>query len=156
MIKNIQTIKSKNTMLFTFRMVTLLAALTIINSGCDDGDENGGTELTFANSVKGKTWKLSSAKVDGVDKTDVYKGLTMTFNEGTYAATNGDPLFKTTGTWKELTKNEEVEFDGVLPAEVVLVSKDKFTLKFSWDDTTYGSGRVSSVEGDHEFEMVVQ
>ena len=135
---------------YALSLMVLLGLLTAIACGGDDEDE-----LTIKTTMQGRTWKLQKATVDGIDETDIYEGLTLKFTESAYESTNGHHIFHPIGTWNEAT-NQTVNFDGELQAEVVLQSKEKITLKFDWDDITYGSGRVSSISGAHEFELVVQ
>jgi len=100
-------------------------------------------------------WRIQTVTVDGVDETDVYEGLTLRFTATNYTSTNGLPVWPASGTWV-FTSDAATAFernDGML-VEILEATPTSLKLGLAWDETTIGSGRASSVEGDHVFSFV--
>ena len=105
-------------------------------------------------------WKMVSVTIDGVDKTAMFTGLTITFsktssNGGTYAAVNGGLVWTASGQWTITDMNTagfimrgdnlEVQLNELLPASL--------TMTLDWNKNTFGSGRLASIKGKHVFSM---
>lgn len=129
----------------------LLLAAILMTSGCkkkpDPKPRNSPMELLIAH-----PWDVVSVKVDGVDQTDLFTGLTVKFTAGGFTATNGDPVWPSSGTW--LFGDEQATIinrgDGV-DMQIGELTETALILKLYWDQATYGPGRVGSVEGEHVF-----
>lgn len=115
------------------------------------GDEPSATELMTKKLIV-HPWILSSATVDATDKTSTYSGLSITFTKTGFTATNGLPVWPTSGTW-EFTDKKGSEFitNDDLVVEIVQATSTTLTLSFSWDVTTFEPGRTKSVDGNHVF-----
>ncbi|MBX2896895.1 MAG: hypothetical protein KF763_15720 [Cyclobacteriaceae bacterium] len=150
------TSKFKISVLKLLLVIFSVSALFFI-SGCkkkeDDPKPSKQDEVTSV--LTSATWKVSSVTVDGVDKTELYAGLTLRFTPTNYTSTNGVPVWPATGAWSFTTEeaNAFQRSDGVL-VEIIEVTATSLKLKLDWDETTLGSGRVGSVEGDHVFSFV--
>ncbi len=124
-------------------------------SGCGGG---GDPEPTVTKSeevtkiLSGGTWKLSTVMVDGVDQTNVYKGLTLNFTSTSITSSNGGLVWPANSTWK-FTDDTATAIDRGDGIKVTIseVKSDKLSLVLTWSKTTLGSGRASSVKGQHTF-----
>jgi len=120
-------------------------------SGCKREDRE--TEADKKSRILQGTWSMESVTVDGVDRSTIYEGLTLSFTLSTYTTTNGLPVWPEYGTWRfEDVSARIILRDELIRIEVVEVSPAKLTLKFPWEDTTFGpGGRGNSVAGEHIF-----
>jgi hypothetical protein len=102
--------------------------------------------------ITSSPWKVQSVTVDGTDQTAVYSGLTITFTETGFTATNGGPVWPATGTWNfsDGAGKEIVRGDG-LSVTVTEATQTRLVLKLTWSKTTLGPGRESSVSGENTF-----
>lgn len=100
--------------------------------------------------LKSATWKLQSARIDGV-VSDLYDGLSLTFTKGAYTATDGGDIFGSSGTWSFSGKDGKVIVLGNgLEVQLDQISSTRIAISFFWDKTVVISGRSASLEGDHE------
>ena len=131
-------------------------------SGCkDDSSEAAPSETdqqltTLMNN--GTNWILSSSgvKKDGYDVTDQFTGFTLNIGNKTYATTNGlSPVWPEMGTWDFQDNNPGIitRDDGAII--IVSVSSGNLTLTFTADAVPTG-GRVKSVSGEYQFNLVSQ
>jgi hypothetical protein len=101
--------------------------------------------------ASGTTWKMQDVKVDGVDKSSLFTGLTLKFTAGSYSTTNGGPVWPASGTWTftsdqatTIRRNDNIEVQ-------VQVTATSLKLTLAWDKDTIGPGRTESVSGQHVF-----
>jgi hypothetical protein len=133
-----------------FATVAVVFSLALLSS-CGPDDPTGKEKNTKI--ISSGTWVISSVMVDGVDKSDLFTGFTLEFNSaGTYSSTNGEPVWKASGTWSFKDNSGQVFLrdDG---KEVTLgtITETALVLNMNWDKTTLGSGRSRSVSGNHTF-----
>jgi hypothetical protein len=132
-------------------VIALGAVLTL--AGCDmlqpPPPEPTGAEKN-EELLKGGAWDLTSVTVNGVDRTSVYEGLTVSFSSSGFTATNGGAIWPSNGTWSfnndegvTMTRNDGAEIS------ITEISETRLVLAMLWDKTTLGSGREKSVEGQH-------
>lgn len=97
-------------------------------------------------------WKMKTVLVDGVDQTNIYKGLTITFTSSAYTTTNGGQVWPASGTWifSDNTGKAITRSDG-LPVTLPSADNNTLVLKLTWSKTTFGPGRASSLKGDNVF-----
>lgn len=131
-----------------FLLLAILATTMLINCGSDDPSEAERVKKLLTSG----SWKPESVTVDGVNKNDVYEGLSLTFTAAGFTSTGGEPVWPSSGTWvfgdasaKFFTRNDDVI------VFVEAISETSLTLSLTWTKTTLGSGREQSVEGDHVF-----
>jgi hypothetical protein len=131
----------------------LLMIGSMLLSGCG-GDGSSANEI-MTKKLTAHSWELSSATVDGNDETALYDGLTITFTKTGFITTNGGVTWPASGTWefvdksgKTIIRNDDLEI------EILEASKTTLKLSFFWDNSTFESGRVSSVGGDHVLTFV--
>lgn len=141
----------------TLTWTTLLIGLVVLSvtfTGCKKKNEEPKPNKTdqVKSMLTGGKWTMQSVTVDGVDKTDVYAGLTVTFTSSGYTSTNGAPVWPASGTWffQDDTGVLIGRGDGT---SIVIenITQTNLKLDLSWPTNTLGSGRVSSVAGNHVF-----
>ena len=136
---------------FTLSMVICtLVALTHLLTSCDRD-----TPTPFEinkNLLRSAEWKIVNVKVDGVDRTNSFTGLTLRFEAATYHTTNGNLVWGESGTWS-FVKDDATTFrrDDNVEVKIIYARRDELQLMLQWSTTTYGSGRVNSIEGEHIF-----
>lgn len=98
-------------------------------------------------------WKMKTVLVDGVDQTNIYKGLTITFTSSAYTTTNGGQVWPASGTWifSDNTGKAIIRSDGLPISIPSSTDNNTLILKLSWAKTTFGPGRASSLKGENVF-----
>lgn len=135
-------------------ILSALAAITLFSS-CDPAPPAPTQEEVVTALLTGdgsaKTWTVQSVKVDGVDKSSLFSGMTIKFTEGTFTVTNGGPLWPGSGSWS-FTNDQAVTIERNDGTEIdVSVTETSLTLTMPWNKTTFGPGRTKSVSGQHVF-----
>ena len=129
----------------------LVLAVTLLDS-CK-GDDDPSPADKNKKIISSGTWKIGNVTVGGVDQTNLFTGFTLQFTSaGTYTSTNGSPVWSASGTWsfKDKTGIVVVRDDGK-EVGVTTITDASLVLTMNWDKTTLGSGRLSSVAGEHVF-----
>lgn len=135
---------------YAFRILILIATLFISGCGGDDGE----SAMDRTNRLlKSGMWKLNRLTVDGVDKTNEYTDLSLLISEGTYASTNGEPVWPASGTWS-LVDGQTLSRDNGETVYIDELKETNLTLSVDWQKTTYDEGRTRSIKGVHIFEFI--
>lgn len=146
-------------------MKRVLIAILIIGSisSCDNFDEvreefpEFRVDEAAAQRVFG-TWRMDRIVFDFLDVTTEYEGFILSFSEdGTWSATNGDPLFASSGEF-ELTSETQIVFDGAYAAEINFPIDDDqnaMTMFLNPSGNTVGS-RTEGLDGDYTIEFSKQ
>jgi hypothetical protein len=126
-------------------------SLLMMLASCGGDDPKPSARDKIKEKLVGATWNMESVTVDGVDRTDVYEGLTITFGEGIYTTTQGGPVWPASDTWTfasddatAVTRGDGIRVD-------VEATEGILQLSLTWTKTTYGQGRVASMQGQHVF-----
>lgn len=137
--------------------VVTLAVITMlmVMAGCGgDSTAPSATEIT-TNQLKANTWRISSVMVDGVDKTSMYANMTLTFTSNSFSTTNGKVVWPSSGTWtfvdntaKKIKRNDNLE------VTITEVSANVLKLSLTWTTGTLGTGRTTSIAGNHVFSFI--
>jgi hypothetical protein len=135
-------------------MVSSLTALFFI-SGCGDNASEPETKRIQKILLAGE-WTVQTVTVNNVDQTNsLYKNLKITFSEGNFTSTGGQPVWPATGTWsfsddsgKKIKRGDAVELT------IIEVTDKKLVYTLPWTKTTLSSGRIDSLPGDTKFVMV--
>jgi hypothetical protein len=133
----------------------IVIGVILIVGGCGKDTPNANDVNTKILSSHG--WKLQTLSVDGVDKTDLYSGMTLSFTAGsayTYTSSHGAPVWPTSGTWSLSADGKTVQRDDQVTVNVDEIADGKLVLSLTWNKTTYGGGRGTSVSGNHVFTFV--
>lgn len=125
----------------------------ILVMACGGSDEPSLTEKQKVEALlTSVTWRVQEVKIDGVVQTTSFTGLTLKFTASTFTTTNGAVVWPSRGTWsfidetaKKINRSDGVEFT------ILNASESTLSIRFSWNKTTLGEGRLASVEGEHEF-----
>ncbi len=138
--------------IFYFAIFFGLGSLNSCSSG---GDDPTPASDSFALLQSGK-WKMQSVSIDGINNTTLFKGMTLTFNASSFAATNGEPVWPSTGTWTKGSDNSSfTRGDGVI-VKLDNLTETSATLTLNWTKTTLSGGRVNSISGNHVFVFMKQ
>lgn len=143
----------------TFVTVSAFALLLSSCKGGKDPEPSVG-DKAISNLIA-SPWKVVSVTVDGIDKTSLFTGFTITFtkssaNTGGYSTVNGGVLWPASGQWTIADMNTANSFqrsDGVevqLAAEVTATS---LKMSLASNKNTFGPGRIESIKGQHVFTM---
>jgi hypothetical protein len=135
---------------FSIMLITLMALLP----GCKGGDDPTPKELTTQKLIA-NTWKISTVSVDGVDQTALFTNMTLTFTATRYTTTNGGVVWPASGSWSYTDNTaQKIKRDDNVEVTLTEVSETALKMTLTWAQGTFGSGRVSSVAGQHVFTMV--
>jgi hypothetical protein len=128
-----------------------MIALDSCKSGGDPEPETESERVTTL--LTTGTWKLNSLTVDGVAKS-TFAGMTITFTNGSYTSTKGEPVWPSSGSWSFSDPTAKVIMrSDQTPVNIDAIDANNLTLSITWTKTTLGPGRVSSVAGKHVFVM---
>ena len=131
-------------------LVVLIATFTF--SGC--GSKDPSPKETTRNLLINGTWKINSVKVDGVDKTSLFTGMIITFNEHDYNAVNGGPIWGTSQSWAFIDNSaKSFSISSGVEVRILELTSSLLKVELTWDKTTIDGGRTNSVEGLHEFQF---
>lgn len=135
----------------TSASLIVVVALIINLSGCSKGSEISKQEEVTAALTSGQ-WKIKTVIVDGVDKTGVYKDLSLTFTATGFTTTNGGVVWPASGTYTFTDANATVlkRNDG-LEIQIQEATTTSLRLGLTWAKTTLGAGRIESVGGQNVF-----
>ncbi|HLT72178.1 MAG TPA: hypothetical protein VKZ75_05975 [Cyclobacteriaceae bacterium] len=154
-------------MKIVLRMLSVLVTLGIIVSltGCDE-DSGGGTSEEQAQLDKlTDTWNISSAKLDGTDRTADFPGLVLTIS-GTYNAPGGTYAFSFTGTRPNPSPwpaSGTWQFDANPNSQIVRLddgqkinytlgsSNTQLTMEFNYQGAGFPGSRIEEVGGNWQF-----
>lgn len=125
-------------------MIVLFACV-----GCDP-DEKKTPQQEVTEILRSGIWRLESANVDGVIKSDYLQDLSLSFSESFFSATNGEPVFPNQDSWEFVDEEGRKIITGEgLEIALTEVTKERVTIMFAWSQTTFGGGRASSLAGEH-------
>lgn len=101
------------------------------------------------------SWKIQQVKIDGSDKTQMFTDLTLKFANGSFTTTKGEPVWPSSGSWvfDDETAKSFTRTDGVA-VNIEEINESSLRLSLLWTQTTYGSGRSSSISGMHVFSFI--
>ncbi len=128
--------------------------LLLTFAGCKNNDEPTPLERITSMLTSAEAWQNPEVTVDGVDYSDLYKDLSITFSKSEYTTVGGAPIWATSGKWKFL--NEEgtlLKLDDTREVEINSISDDILELSFQWEENTFEPGRINSVKGKQKFKL---
>lgn len=100
-------------------------------------------------------WRLERVTVDGVNQTNIYRELVLSFTRENYTSTNGRVIWPGSGTW-EFVDEEKTVFrrgDGIL-VTIQSITIDSLVLSLEWESNSIDTGRQLAIAGNHIFEFV--
>jgi hypothetical protein len=133
--------------------VLVMVSLLFI-AGCKKDDPQPET-ARVQDLLKANTWVIQSVTVNEVDQTSLFTGLTLSFTNTNYTTTNGGVVWPATGTWEFTDETAKtIERNDGLQITINEITSTSLKLALTWTTTTLGSGRNSSIAGDHEFNFI--
>lgn len=132
-------------------VVFFLLLLSAVACKKDKDPKPSAAELTTQQLIS-SAWTLANLTVDGVDQTNMFADITLSFTTSNFITTNGNPVWPSSGTWAftDNTATEILRSDGVT-LTIEGISETKLELSFMWNDTSFAEGREGSIEGQHIF-----
>ncbi|MCH7405904.1 hypothetical protein [Belliella aquatica] len=100
-------------------------------------------------------WRLERVTVDGVNQTNIYRELVLSFTRENYTSTNGRVIWPGSDTW-EFVDEEKTVFrrgDGIL-VTIQSITIDSLVLSLEWESNSIDTGRQLAIAGNHIFEFV--
>lgn len=132
-------------------VIILFIANLCLLSGCKKDEVQPETERIKGLLTSGN-WQIQSVLVNNTDQTASFAGLELSFTDTGYSTTNGGAVWPASGTWTFVNESSTkiVRNDGL---EITLIEVTQTTLKLSLVNptSTIGTGRLSSVAGEHQF-----
>jgi hypothetical protein len=133
--------------------IILAASLCLFAVSC--GKDSPSVSDTNKKILTTTTWNLQTLTVDGVDKTKLYTGMTLSFDATTYTTAHGQPVWPLSGTWTFTDDSgKNILRDGAVAVVVESITADELVLSLTWDSTTFGAGRTASVAGNHIYTFI--
>lgn len=134
----------------------LVGIIGVFSSCKDDEGQPAPTAQEEATAkLTSSPWKLDRVTVDGINQTDVYKNLTVSFTGSAFSSTNGGVVWPANGSWtfqnQEATlikRSDDVEIT------IQTLTDQSLMLSFYWEKNTLRNARVSSIQGQHVFTFV--
>ena len=107
--------------------------------------------LLIGNTSIGTQWNVASVTVDGIDYTDEFVGLTLTFSEGSVTSTNGKAVFDSSDSWAFTDESASIISTGSTGLQITIqnISNNSLVLSFILDEDVYG--RSEAVAGENVF-----
>ncbi|MCH6200757.1 hypothetical protein MMU07_14320 [Aquiflexum sp. LQ15W] len=135
---------------------SMMLVLTLALSGCGDEVETPqpSAQDIAREKLTSATWKLTKVTVDGVDQTNVYKDLTLTFSNTAYSSTNGKVIWPSSGSWTfDNDQATAIKRNDGLEISIQNLTNSSLRMGLDWESTSIGTGRVLAVGGKHVFEF---
>lgn len=138
-------------------MVSLLSTLLMLSAlllfpGCGDKTEPE-SERVKKLLVAGE-WGIQSVNGNAIDLTSVYKNLKLTFKDGTFTSSGGEPIWPASGSWNFIDPSAKKMNAASLEITILEVTDKKLSYSLPWTKTTVTGGRIVSIPGDITFVMV--
>jgi hypothetical protein len=132
-------------------VVAILLMLSTL-AGCKKKGDEVSIEEANLRRLIAKPWTVVSVKVDGVDKTDQFEGLTITFTRTGYNTVNGNIVWPALGTWS-FTNDQASAFirEDDTTVAIKKLTDTELEVEFEWASTIFGPGRGSAIAGTHVF-----
>ena len=145
-----------------FKFLTLIAFLAgfTFMIGCGNDDDNGPSEEELQLEKLAGTWSVSSASLDGVDRTADWSLMTLTLTTSKSYSTSGsndENVWPASGTWDFAGTTGAGLFtvnrsDGVTITIGSTLSESNMELSFTYAlAAAQMESRVASIEGDWVF-----
>jgi hypothetical protein len=128
--------------------IVILVSFEIKFAGCSKEEvltPNQQTEQLLSKQL----WELTAVTIDDVSS-DLYSGLTISFNSTTYTSLNGGAIWPASGTWSFLgEKGDKILRDDGLEITIETINASQLVINFIWTKTTSIGGRIYSLKGLH-------
>jgi hypothetical protein len=135
---------------FFIAVTALLAALA---SACSESGEQSEKEIVLKK-LTSKTWILNSVTIDGVDKSNAFAGLTITFTATGLTVGNGNVIWPQESTWSftDDTASAFIRSNDQVTVKILELTESMLKLELTWNTATFGpGGRPESVSGKYVF-----
>ena len=160
--------KTFNKNLFNTAILAMIVPALLLFSSCGGDPEPVPTagDIVLTNLVSGP-WKVASVTVDGVDKSTLFANMTITFASsstadgkpvafnGSYTTTNGGAVWPASGNWTitDPTSGTILSRSDGVTVQLTEATASQLKFNLAWSKNTFGSGKTSSVKGQHAFNL---
>jgi hypothetical protein len=147
--KSLNHKKMKASYMHINKIPAIMLLVSIVSlSACSSSDEPDSREKTLK-TLTGVAWNIEQVMLDGQEYTDLYDGMTLTFNQnGTYSTIAGNsPVWDAEGTY-ELISAEALLLDGNRTVTIETIGSRQLTLSFDYQGI---ESRTSSIGGSYTF-----
>lgn len=128
--------------------IAILVSFEVKFAGCSKEETltpNQQTEQLLSRQL----WELTSVTIDNISS-DLYSGLTISFNSTTYTSLNGGAIWPASGSWSFLgEKGDKILRDDGLEITIETINASQLVINFIWTKTTSTGGRFYSLKGLH-------
>jgi len=100
-------------------------------------------------------WKLERVTVDGVNQTNTYRELVLSFTKENFTSTNGRIIWPRSGTWEFIDEEQRIfrREDGVL-VTIQSITIDSLVLSLEWESNSIDTGKQLAIAGTPVFEFI--
>jgi hypothetical protein len=146
--KSLNHKKMKASYMHINKIPVIMLLVSIVNlSACSSSDEPDSREKTLT-TLTSATWNIDQVMLDDQEYTDLYVGMTLTFNQdGTYSTIAGNSVWNAEGTF-ELISAEALLLDGNRTVTIETIESTQLTLSFDYQGI---ESRTSSIGGSYTF-----
>lgn len=133
--------------------VVVLGGFAAFLSSCDGSEPESPSEIA-SKKLTASPWKVISVTVDGVDKTALFTGFTISFLNLSYQSANGGEVWRLTpGNWNlDASGTFFTRGDGI-QVQLSTLTETSLVMSLNWNKNTFGPGRSLSISGQHVFTM---
>lgn len=119
-----------------------------------------GNETTVADEtralLKARTWSVYSVQMDGIDKTSMFSGMKINFEDQVYTAQNGGFIWGSDLRLSWAFQDTEATKFAIGSGPTVYIqelTKSSMTLRLRWSLDDFGGGATSPESGLYVFEF---
>lgn len=99
-------------------------------------------------------WKLERVTVDGINHTNTYRELVLSFTKENYTSVNGRVIWAASDTWEFVDASQTVfrRGDDIL-VTIQSLTLNSMVLSLDWESNSIDTGRQLAIAGRHIFEF---
>ncbi len=151
-MKNIMKNLNSIAIRFTFSILAVVVIGSLSNCKNSDDPALPSKQEQVSAILTASAWKVNTVSVDGVDKTNIYKDLGLTFTNTSFSSVSGAAIWPASGTWT-FTSTAATAFtrDDGLVVTINEATETSLKLALTWNKTTLSPGKTGSASGAHVF-----
>lgn len=142
--------------IFQIGLLAIIVGVSLISISCERKEvptlsEERLNEIYLTSSP----WRLERVTVDGINQTNTYRELILSFTRENYSSTNGRVIWPATDTWEFVNEGNTIfkRGDGIL-VTIQSITSNSMVLSLEWESTSIDTGRQLAIAGNHIFEFV--
>lgn len=142
--------------IFQIGLLTIIVGVSLISISCERKEvptlsEEKLNEIYLTSSP----WRIERVTVDGINQTNTYRELILSFTRENYSSTNGRVIWPATDKWEFVNEGNTIfkRGDGIL-VTIQSITSSSMVLSLEWESTSIDTGRQLAIAGNHIFEFV--